>query len=91
MILEHADLLSTKKIVLASSSPRRREILTLMKLPFSVNVSTFEENLDKASFKSAAEYAVANATGKAREVAAREPGADLVIGRCVRLRRSSAQ
>lgn len=80
MLLDHAEHLSSRKIVLASASPRRREILTLMRLPFSVVVSSFEENLDKASFASPAAYAVANATGKAREVAARAPDADLVVG-----------
>lgn len=80
MILDHAEHLSSKKIVLASASPRRREILTLMRLPFDVVVSTFEETLDKRTFATPAAYAVANATGKAREVAARAPAADLVIG-----------
>lgn len=54
-----------------------------MKLPFKVSVSSFEETLDKSSFKTAEDYAVANATGKAREVASRDVTADLVIGRYV--------
>jgi septum formation protein len=80
MIIEYADHLASKAIVLASASPRRREILGLLQLPFTVNVSNFEETLAKASFKTPAAYAVANATGKAREVASRETDADLVIG-----------
>jgi septum formation protein len=81
MIGEYAGHLSTKRIVLASQSPRRREILTLMGLPFTVAVSTFEENLDKASFPTPAGYVEANARGKALEVATRaDQQCDLVMG-----------
>lgn len=80
MIIEHAPYLAKKNILLASQSPRRREILTMLQLPFTVEVSTFEETLPKASFKTAADYAEANACGKAREVASRFPEADLIIG-----------
>jgi septum formation protein len=81
MIGEYSGLLATKRIVLASQSPRRREILTLMGLPFVVEVSSFEENLDKASFSSPADYVQANALGKALEVASRpDQVADLIIG-----------
>lgn len=86
MIIKYLDYLSTKKIVLASASPRRAEILTLLRLPFSVTVSTFVEDLPKASFSSAGDYAKANAVGKASEVASRAPASpsdvapDVVIG-----------
>lgn len=80
MILEYLPRLQGKKIVLASQSPRRREILTLMGLPFSAFPSNFEENLDKSSFPSPREYVVANARGKAADVVTRLPDADLVIG-----------
>lgn len=80
MIIEYEAVLSQRKILLASGSPRRREILTLMGLPFTVSVSNFEENLDKSLFAEPYEYVLANATGKARDVATRESGADLVVG-----------
>jgi septum formation protein len=81
MIGEHAGLLASRTVVLASGSPRRREILNLLGLPFRVHVSGFEETLDKSSFGSPREYAEANAACKARDVAKREgSAADLVIG-----------
>lgn len=87
MIIEHAAHLAQKTIILASQSPRRREILTLMGLPFEVVTSNFDESsMDKAKFASPQDYVLANATGKAREVAHRlaasAPAAppDLVIG-----------
>lgn len=80
MILEHLSRLQQKKIILASQSPRRREILNLMGLPFLPVPSNFEENLDKSSFKTPRDYVIANAHGKAACVAASLPDADLVIG-----------
>ena len=61
--------------VLASGSPRRREILTFAGLAPEVVVSGFAEDLDKAAFASAADYAQATATEKARFVASDVPGA----------------
>lgn len=80
MIIEYAPYLAKKNIILASQSPRRREILNMLQLPFTIQVSTFEETLPKASFDTPAEYAKANACGKAREVASRFRESDLVIG-----------
>lgn len=42
--------------------------------------SNFEENLDKSTFKTPRDYVMANAYGKAADVAASNNGADLVIG-----------
>lgn len=42
--------------------------------------SQFEENLDKSSFKSPRDYVMANAHGKAADVAASQTNYDLVIG-----------
>ncbi|CAM9350021.1 unnamed protein product [Choristocarpus tenellus] len=69
-LLAHRDFMSNVDLVLASQSPRRREIFSLMGLEdcFRVVVSNFEENLDKSSFKDPRDYAVANAVGKAQEV-----------------------
>ncbi|XP_013792355.2 N-acetylserotonin O-methyltransferase-like protein [Limulus polyphemus] len=76
--------LLTKKIILASSSPRRKQILHNIKFPFEVVPSTFEENLDKTSFDKPYDYVQETAYSKALEVFKRleketkQP--DLVIG-----------
>lgn len=89
MIIQHMATLNSKRIVLASGSPRRREILTVLGLSHEVCVSSFEENLDKASFPTPADYAQTNATSKAAAVVADFASAarggdgrpvDLVIG-----------
>ncbi|KAJ8253412.1 hypothetical protein GJAV_G00212670 [Gymnothorax javanicus] len=74
-----------KLVVLASASPRRREILTNVGLKFEVVPSWFKETLDKALFKHPHEYAVETAKQKALEVAMRMPfkhlkTPDIVIG-----------
>ncbi|XP_078578628.1 putative bifunctional dTTP/UTP pyrophosphatase/methyltransferase protein [Branchiostoma floridae x Branchiostoma japonicum] len=60
-----------QRIVLASGSPRRQEILKRIGLKFEVVPSKFEENLKKSSFAGPHEYATATARGKAMEVADR--------------------
>ncbi|KAM4730587.1 putative bifunctional dTTP/UTP pyrophosphatase/methyltransferase protein isoform 2-T2 [Anableps anableps] len=77
--------LSGKLVVLASSSPRRLEILCNAGLRFEVVPSWFEETLDKRLFKAPHEYAVETAKQKALEVARRMPikhlkTPDMVIG-----------
>ena len=63
---------SDYSIVLASGSPRRRELMQLMGFTdVKVRVSTFSENLDKKSFPSAADYCLATAVEKGREVSGR--------------------
>lgn len=53
------------RIILASGSPRRKELLSQMGLTnFEVVVSKFEEDLDKASFESPAQYCLATSFGK---------------------------
>lgn len=61
-------VLSKQRIVLASGSPRRREILKMIGLNFEVEASRFEENLDKTSFAHPCEYVKENAKQKAIEV-----------------------
>lgn len=61
-------VLSKQRIVLASGSPRRREILKMIGLNFEVETSKFEENLDKSSFAHPCEYVKENAKQKAIEV-----------------------
>lgn len=65
-----------RQIVLASQSPRRKELLSSIGLPFTVHTSDFEE-LDFNENPQA--LAINNATGKALDVARHYPDA-LVIG-----------
>ncbi|XP_055965612.1 probable bifunctional dTTP/UTP pyrophosphatase/methyltransferase protein [Sorex fumeus] len=60
-----------KRVVLASASPRRQEILNNAGLRFEVVPSRFKETLDKASFPTPYAYAVETAKQKALEVAQR--------------------
>ncbi|KAI0319064.1 Maf/Ham1 [Amylostereum chailletii] len=78
--------LAGKRVVLASGSPRRKEILKTFGLAPEVIPSTFEEDLNAADFEDIHEYPVATATHKAVEVYERlvmqnpDDGPDLVIG-----------
>jgi septum formation protein len=65
------------RLILASTSPRRREILALLGLPFDVIRPDFEEML--SSQRSIEEEVIEFATGKATSVARRHPEA-IVIG-----------
>lgn len=70
------------RIILASQSPRRKELLTQMGAPFTVIPSKFEENLD--STRPVEEVAIELALGKARTIAAQYPqniviGADTIV------------
>jgi septum formation protein len=64
-------------LILASTSPRRRELLTLLGIPFDVKSPSFEERLVADS--PAIEQVQAFAQGKARSVANQEPDA-IVLG-----------
>ncbi|XP_053165575.1 probable bifunctional dTTP/UTP pyrophosphatase/methyltransferase protein isoform X2 [Hemicordylus capensis] len=63
--------LVNKRVVLASASPRRQEILTNVGLRFEVVPSWFKETLEKSSFDAPYKYAVETAKQKALEVAKR--------------------
>ncbi len=70
-----------KGLILASASPRRRELLASLGVPFEVAVSRFEE---RAEGLTPAQQALAFARGKAAEVFSRFPdrlvlGADTVV------------
>ncbi|EDR26623.1 maf protein, putative [Entamoeba dispar SAW760] len=80
MLLEYLGTINSKKIILASQSPRRKIILEQMGLKFEIHASKFEENLDKKLFKGPVDYVKANAEGKTMDVASRYPDADLIIG-----------
>eukprot|EP00696_Hemimastix_kukwesjijk_P008959 gnl/Hemi2/21311_TR7073_c0_g1_i1.p1 gnl/Hemi2/21311_TR7073_c0_g1~~gnl/Hemi2/21311_TR7073_c0_g1_i1.p1 ORF type:complete len:222 (-),score=43.85 gnl/Hemi2/21311_TR7073_c0_g1_i1:186-851(-) len=83
MLLQYLTELSKKIIVLASGSPRRKEILTNLGLVFQVVPSTFPENLDKSRF-TPEQYVIENSRIKAEEVATSLKHAgqtfDVVIG-----------
>ena len=65
------------QLILASTSPRRRELLTLLNLPFEVRSPSFDEQLQ--SDQPAIEQVKSFAIGKARSVAMGEPAA-FVLG-----------
>jgi len=69
------EFLKDYKVVLASQSPRRLEIMELMGLKngknLEVQVSSFEENLEKSSFEIPGMYAQVNAQYKAFDIARR--------------------
>ncbi|RMZ55698.1 hypothetical protein APUTEX25_005739 [Auxenochlorella protothecoides] len=81
-MLEHLPALNSQRIILASASPRRRELLQQIGLKFQVLrhqvvESGFEENLPKTS---AGEYAQRTALHKALDVARSMHGKfDLII------------
>lgn len=68
MIGPYLDRLNQLAIVLASGSPRRKELLEQIGLKFAVVPSTFEENLNKKAFSAPAEYARKNSELKAKQV-----------------------
>ena len=69
MILTHVTALNASHIVLASGSPRRREILRALGLTdVVVRASSFAEDLDKNAYDGAHAYAQATAMAKARDV-----------------------
>lgn len=72
----------SKVLVLASSSPRRRDLLQQAGIPFTIQTSTIDEIMDPAI--PARELCLINADRKATEVALRFPdqvvlGADTVV------------
>lgn len=75
-------ILDAKRIILASGSPRRSEILRSARLKFRVVPSTAEENLDRTKFGHAPwDFAIQTARLKADEVFERvKQESDVVIG-----------
>jgi septum formation protein len=64
-------------LILASTSPRRRELLALLSIPFDVKNPSFEERL--VADRPAIDQVQSFAQGKARSVAIQEPEA-IVLG-----------
>jgi septum formation protein len=56
------------KVILASSSPRRQELLQLITPTFQVIPSSFEENYNKQEYTTAVEYVLHTAQSKAEDV-----------------------
>ena len=71
MLSGSLEYLGGRRLVLASGSPRRSEIMKQLQLKVEVIPSTFEEDLDKKLFASVAAYVEENAKQKALEVFAR--------------------
>eukprot|EP00878_Enallax_costatus_P034478 GHUV01038231.1.p1 GENE.GHUV01038231.1~~GHUV01038231.1.p1 ORF type:complete len:145 (+),score=15.90 GHUV01038231.1:229-663(+) len=69
MVLQHIAQLNVKRIVLASASPRRKELLGNLGLKFEIVVSSFQEDLPHHHFEHAEQYAVETARHKALDVA----------------------
>src|SRR5260221_9065448 len=63
------------RLILASASPRRRELLKLLGMDFEVMVSRFEEPPAPTKPVDLAEIVTGLASSKAMEVAGRVPGA----------------
>ncbi|XP_017152533.1 dTTP/UTP pyrophosphatase [Drosophila miranda] len=61
-------LLSNYRVVLASGSPRRQELVKMLGLNAELCPSTFEENLNLADYNEFSDYIEATALGKAEEV-----------------------
>ncbi|KAI7897633.1 inosine triphosphate pyrophosphatase-like protein [Cokeromyces recurvatus] len=86
MPLPILETLCNKTIVLASASPRRREILTDMGLKFSVVTTLKPDENDPTAYETRSEYVADTAYMKAKEVFDRcqedpqLPNADIVIG-----------
>ncbi|CAL1537896.1 unnamed protein product [Lymnaea stagnalis] len=83
MLQPFIHILNAQRNILASGSPRRKQILENVGLNIEVIPSTFEENLDKSKF-TPEEYVLENARLKTLEVAGRLSGnqtiPDLIIG-----------
>lgn len=69
----------TPRLILASTSPRRRELLAHLGLPFEVIASDFDESLLSPVGLPPADYVSQLAQGKAAEVAARLAAPEAVI------------
>mmetsp|Transcript_15686 Transcript_15686/g.17439 ORF Transcript_15686/g.17439 Transcript_15686/m.17439 type:complete len:221 (+) Transcript_15686:14-676(+) len=59
---------SQKRVILASGSPRRKDILEKLGLKFEIVVSQFDELLDKSTFSHPKEYVLETAKQKALDV-----------------------
>ena len=68
MLCAYSKTLSQLIIVLASSSPRRKELCSLIQLPVKIIPSDFEENFDPSHYPSVPDFAIDTAYHKATAV-----------------------
>jgi hypothetical protein len=71
-----------KRVVLASASPRRSEILATFGLKPEVVPSTFPETLSHGDFEDAGQYCVATGTAKVSSSRGRSPTVEADLLRC---------
>lgn len=71
MLIQYVSSLAQCRLVLASASPRRLELLRSLGLNPEVVPSSFEEDLEKSSFATPGHYAQETATHKAIDVSTR--------------------
>ena len=71
---------TSPSLILASTSPRRRELLALLGLPFEVVASAYDEAALSPLDLSPQDYVMTLARGKAAEVAARYGEGKLILG-----------
>jgi len=71
MIIHLLEKLNQCNIILASKSPRRKQILTQLGLKVTVVESQFDENLDKTKFKNPSDYVMETAKQKAIHVSSK--------------------
>lgn len=79
------NIVANKPIILASESPRRQELLSMLGVPFEVTKSNVLENEEEIASLSLTEYAKVLAVRKAEAVAENHPeaaviGADTIVG-----------
>lgn len=68
MLVQYLPQLANSRVVLASASPRRAELLRSLGLTPEIVPSTFGEDLDKSTFATPGDYAVQTAVQKALAV-----------------------
>jgi septum formation protein len=68
MLYPSFEKLLGKRVVLASTSPRRREMFDRMRMPYEIVGSGFAEDLDKSQYATAEAYSAATCREKAAAV-----------------------
>ncbi|KAG7206504.1 hypothetical protein KM043_003849 [Ampulex compressa] len=71
MLEQTAEILATSRVILASGSPRRREIIQRLGIDAEVVPSRYDEDLARSAYKTHGEYVQALARHKVEEVHAR--------------------